>query len=450
MATSRGNKDGKGHYLIPSTSSRADYQSGKIGAGSVTDFRISRNHCEQPDPHFLSFKEKGKEVDPVVPKVSQRFPSYVEGTLFSSREVTCHSSGGNSSSLTVKVSPTVLHSGPRPEASLRDSPFSLSRGKDRIEVVGGKPRPHGGTPTSSPVTRTDHLLRCSEDRRLGSSLPSGVDGRSLERGGETITHQRTGAFGSRAGHKILHKGEKTFLHPYEDRQHKRFVVSNKNGRDREPGDDWYHQKDLELPLAVQDHTYCRVDPFPSEYIGGLGVQECVNITGMETQSGDISKSVPDIRPSGHRLVCVQGVPPTEKIFQLDSGSRVHSSGCLLPRLETTFPLCVPTILPYHKSAEKGKRPSSGNMVLIIPLLLSQPFWKTQQARGCIPLLQNSSLSLVAWIVSGLDWKPKEFRRRLRTSSSNHAGAGRRGIMNRPGENGYCGAVEGVWIPLHAL
>ena len=77
-------------------------------------------------------------------------------------------------------------------------------------------------------------------------------------------------------------------------------------------------------------------------------------------------------------------------------------------------------------------------------LLSGPSGETH------PLLRDSSLSLVAWLVSGIDYEGQEFRKKLQVSSSIPVGGERLKLMNQPGKSGVCGVVNGVWIPLLAL
>ena len=58
------------------------------------------------------------------------------------------------------------------------------------------------------------------------------------------------------------------------------------------------------------------------------------------------------------------------------------------------------------------------------------------------LVQNKTLKLVAWTVSGLDYKRKEFQGRFPTLSLNQEDQVLTQIMNRPGVNGLAGVVKG--------
>ena len=101
--------------------------------------------------------------------------------------------------------------------------------------------------------------------------------------------------------------------------------------------------------------------------------------------------------------------------------------------EPLFPYAFPPFCLITKVLRQAKVQAVREMVLITPLWPSQPWYpfllsmaispprilpsfplllENPTEEGIHPLLQNSSLSLVAWMVSGIDWKPREFRERL--------------------------------------
>ena len=67
-----------------------------------------------------------------------------------------------------------------------------------------------------------------------------------------------------------------------------------------------------------------------------------------------------------------------------------------------------------------------------------------------PLIQNKTLKLVAWTVSGLDYRMREYRRQLPTLSVCQEDQVLMQIMNRPGESGLAGVVEGKLIHFTVL
>ena len=81
-----------------------------------------------------------------------------------------------------------------------------------------------------------------------------------------------------------------------------------------------------------------------------------------------------------------------------------------------------------------------------PMLLTWRRDLLKNPKGGIHLLvQNKTLKLVAWTVSGLDYKRKEFQGRLPTLALNQEDQVLTQIMNRPGVNGLAGALKGKLI-----
>lgn len=67
-----------------------------------------------------------------------------------------------------------------------------------------------------------------------------------------------------------------------------------------------------------------------------------------------------------------------------------------------------------------------------------------------PLVLDRSLHLMAWRLSGDDSSVKEFHRRLPTSVCKLGVKALRHIMLAPGENGFCGLVNGALIPFRRM
>ena len=59
-----------------------------------------------------------------------------------------------------------------------------------------------------------------------------------------------------------------------------------------------------------------------------------------------------------------------------------------------------------------------------------------------PLVQNTTLKLMAWTVSRLDCRSREFQRQLPTLSPSQEDQILMQIMSRPGESGLAGVLEG--------
>ena len=92
-----------------------------------------------------------------------------------------------------------------------------------------------------------------------------------------------------------------------------------------------------------------------------------------------------------------------------------------------------------------------SMLVDTPVLLPQSQQLLSNPAGQVhPLLEDSSLPLAAWLVSGIDTKQREYQWRPQTSCSMPEGEAPHRLMSQPGRNGLCGVVNGVWIPLDVL
>ena len=91
-------------------------------------------------------------------------------------------------------------------------------------------------------------------------------------------------------------------------------------------------------------------------------------------------------------------------------------------------------------------PEAMRMSIQQPILLTwkRDLFKNPQAE-IHPLDQNKTLKLVAWTVSGLNYKRKGFQGRLPALSLNQEDQVLTQIMNRPGVNGLAGVLKGKLI-----
>jgi hypothetical protein len=134
------------------------------------------------------------------------------------------------------------------------------------------------------------------------------------------------------------------------------------------------------------------------------------------------------------------------------------------------PYAFPPFCLISRVLGQVERQAVEEMIIVTPLWPSQPWYPillsmalrpplllpnrknllTNPKGECHPLRLNSSLNLVAWLVSGRSSKVRDCRPGLTSSFSAPVGRGLQEITSQPGNSGYCGVVEGVWIPLHAL
>ena len=218
-------------------------------------------------------------------------------------------------------------------------------------MVGGKPPLPQREPYAPSSTRADNLLGCSKDRWLGGSVPPGFYGGSVEGRGKIPEYKPSRAHCSGTGHKNLHKGKETSIHPHEDRQHFGPVVHRKDGGDEELGHAGGRQTNLGLSAEVPDHDYCGMDPVTSEHNSRLGIQTRAGFVRMETLPFNIPSHLPQVGLPRGRSFRLKGVSSTEQLFQLEARPKLHRSGCLSPTLGSKVPVCFPSILSNCTSLE---------------------------------------------------------------------------------------------------
>ena len=91
------------------------------------------------------------------------------------------------------------------------------------------------------------------------------------------------------------------------------------------------------------------------------------------------------------------------------------------------------------------------MSIQVPILLPKSAQLlTNPSGGSHPLVERSSLKLVAWLLSGTPYLRREFQATLVNSSLTLEEREPQRLMSQPGRNGMCGVVTGKLIPLIAL
>ena len=183
---------------------------------------------------------------------------------------------------------------------------------------------------------------------------------------------------------------------------------------------------------MRDHSYCRVPSQQTERGSRLGAKKQFGFLGMEASLPVISENLSTEGNPTDISVCFQIISSDQDLLFVEARPTELSSGCLPTKLVPpgSFPqFCmIPMVL---SKVLKDKVPM---ITLIAPAWPSQ-LWYPEAVRMSIkqpilltwrrdllknpkgkihPLVQNKTLKLVAWTVSGLDYKRKEFQRKLPT------------------------------------
>ena len=138
--------------------------------------------------------------------------------------------------------------------------------------------------------------------------------------------------------------------------------------------------------------------------------------------------------------------------------------------EQYFPYAFPPFCLISKVLRQVSTQSLEKMIIITPLWPTQPWYPlllsmsiqqpillpnipnllTNPLGQTHPLIQTTSLDLVAWMVSGRPSLTREFRDKLENSSSMQEERVPYSIMSQPGKSGICGVVENKLIHLNVL
>ena len=144
----------------------------------------------------------------------------------------------------------------------------------------------------------------------------------------------------------------------------------KMGGEREHAYEHNNKKNLELSDRKQHQSHCRMDSNTPEYLGRLGVKALSGLKRMETLSEYIPSNLPKIWEAKPRSVCIQELPSTAQICELETRSPMPVCRRIQPRMESVQPLCIPTILPNNKGYQESGQGSSTTHDIDNPLMVN--------------------------------------------------------------------------------
>ena len=342
--------DGQRHSFILVSPPGFNYKPKEVCTSPNAEARVLRDSSGQLEDDILTVTREGSKTEEAMSNNSGVTYGFHKKTMFSDWKTKVDIPGGHPSSSSAEVPSTGVYSSSTREISLRNARPYPQRGAYGTEVVDPE---SGYTKRKSPAltsSRNDHLLRCSKDGGLGSSVAFRIDRGDVDKGRSQPEHKHSGTAGSRAGNKNLHKGGEAKIHPHKDRQHHSVIIPNKNGGDKVPTNGNNHKKDLGVPSKTRDHDHGRMDPIPSEHDSRLGIQEREGLSRMEAMPSSFPGNLPKVGSSRDRPVCVQSIASIKTVLQLESRSRLSGGRCLPPRLGQVLPIRLPPVLPHHESS----------------------------------------------------------------------------------------------------
>ena len=182
---------------------------------------------------------------------------------------------------------------------------------------------------------------------------------------------------------------------------------------------------------------------------------------MNTEPSNFSESFPNEAFSWYRFVTIPSIKSDTNLWYMVTRSSQSCNRCISAELDTQFPynflpFCmIPKVLK-NKLKEKVSRlilitsawttqvwyPKILYMSIKSPIFLPWIKDLLKNLKGQIhPLFQNRDLELVAWMVSGLDCRRREFQRQLLTLSRGQEDRILLQIMSWSGESGLVGILQ---------
>ena len=351
-------KDGAGYNNVSLSSSGAYDKPEEVLFRPNPDNRISGGDGGQRNTHFFFAGEKDSKIDFKVSRDFQAPRDDATKSLFPNRNAESHSSSSLPGSTTDTIFATAVHPSTSTKTALRVNDSTIPGRKVGTKMVGGEFGTAERKPNASSPTRISDLLGRSQIGGMGSFLPPGINRGAMDGSGKTTEYQRPGANCSRISHKDLYKGQEATLHSYQDRQYIGPILHNKDGGHGELGYVGNRQTDLGVPFSTPDHDYCRMDSISSKHRGGLGIEECPGLFGVETMSQDVPFDMSENGTTKRGHLRLEGVPPVETILQLERGPRMSGNGRIPSGLESGFPVRLPAILSNKSRAQSSANTES--------------------------------------------------------------------------------------------
>ena len=323
--------------------------------------RISGGYGRQPNHDTVLANGENTKAEEALSEDIDFKRSNSPRTFLSDRETESNCSSNSSSTPAIKISPKPSEERATVNMELWDSSLPGQGLCHGTKMVEGEPRSLRGETSFDRPTRHDNSVRCSENRRLGSILWTHTNRGNLECEGGRLRHKHSGTDSCRTSNKNFYQVSKSEVDSYSNRQHSSPFIPSENGGYREYAHECDNKTDLEIPSRKQNQSHCRVDPNSHEHLGRLGVKALSGLKRMETLSEYIPQNLPKIWKTKPGSVCIQKLPPTSQICELEARPSVPFCRRIQPKVEPVQTLCVSTFLPDNQSYQKSfQGPSTTN------------------------------------------------------------------------------------------
>ncbi|XP_057294612.1 uncharacterized protein LOC130623139 [Hydractinia symbiolongicarpus] len=254
-----------------------------------------------------------------------------------------------------------------------------------------------------------------------------------------------------------------------NRQYDSASLYNENGGHQGPSLDSVIKRPVDFSIIQGDHNYSRTSTRDTECEGRLDVQKLCGLERMASRSSNIQDSMQKVGHTRRRPICITTFSSGTELHVLETRPRLLSGGCTATTVGEPLPVCISSVFLNGRVLAKVRREK-------VCMILITPAWQTQTWYGPLlemlvtnplllpqslslltnpqgkshPLLENRTLRLVAWTISGKFWRLREYQEKLQSLSQVPEQRAHSLITNRPGESGLAGVVNNKLIPLNVL
>ena len=435
---------GKGHGNVPVSSFGTDHKLEEINSPPIPGTGVLGGHGQQPDHGLFPVKGKETEIDFKVSGNTSEPDNNAEIPVFSHWEVVVDSGSSHTSPAATQISTTIVHKSASSKTALRARNNAFFQRHFGIKMVDREPKPSGGKPASHFTPRSGHLFRCSQDRGWGAVCHLGATGgtwsmeekqlhinvqelMAAELAIRTFTRDRT----TRSIHmKIDNTTALSYLIKMGGTKNVQMIEITKRI--------WEFLLPRKITLTAEwipSHMNDAADWESRNVKDSSEWMLCPNIfKALSRTMGQPSIDLFASRVSNQlpRYLSWKADPNCLAVdaFQQDWTQE--------------FPYAFPPFCLITRVLRQVEVQTVKRMILITPLWPTQPWFPLVMAMSIQiplllpttdlllsgpsgeihPLLRDSSLNLVAWLVSGIGYEAQEFRKKLQASSSTPVGGER--------------------------
>ena len=220
-----------------------------------------------------------------------------------------------------------------------------------------------------------------------------------------------------------------------------------------------------------DHNYCQTFTRESQLQDRLAISSPERFLRMETVPSNIQQDMPIIgKKTRNRPVCFKVVKSASKLLLLEARSQQSWHGCSSTQLVSRESICITSICLAPQSIENVEE-EKVPFLIIVTTTWQTPNWYPDLLRLSVRnriilplkdyllkgpqnqhhlLVQNRTMQLAVWFVSGSVWQRKEYQKGLQTLLSHEEEKVLSQLTHRPGISGLAGVLNKTLIQFDVM